>query len=208
MLPINISFENVIRLLQDSGNFYLVKVNNNGDYVYMNSHFTTRHSAFYKPGDVKPASIALHPDDYAISYETYLKCVENPHKIFDVTLRKLDGKGGYIITYWEYKANYSQEGIIDGIIGVGHDITAFESRKDHIRFLTATLNSVAHQQSHSLRRPLANVIGLIEVLETFEIKEARIAEIVTLLRQSCIELNEEIELFMIKDIPDGPPQNN
>jgi hypothetical protein len=61
MLSINFSFEKAVQLLAESNNFYLVHINREGNYVYMNDHFLGRHSAYYQSGVIKPAYIALHP---------------------------------------------------------------------------------------------------------------------------------------------------
>lgn len=207
MFLTNFSFEEMVNLLADSSNFYLVKVDPQGMYTYLNKHFISRHSSFYNHTDIRPASIALHPDDYELSYATYLKCMALPDQTFSANLRKLDGKGGYIITYWEYKANLLPDGKTDGIIGIGYDITAFESRKAHIQFLTETLNNMAYKQSHDIRRPLANVLGLVEVLRSLCEDNEEVGEIADKLVQSCQELNQEFELFLIDDFTKGNELN-
>jgi DNA-binding NtrC family response regulator len=71
----------------------------------------------------------------------------------------------------------------------------------HIRHLTTTLNAIAYQQSHLIRRPLANVIGLVEILDELALTDEG-KNIVIMLRQSCSDLNDEFECFMTKGIPD------
>jgi hypothetical protein len=198
----NFSFEEVVTLLADSPNFYLVHIDNQEEYVYMNQHFINRHSTFYNNTDVRSAAIALHPDDYDLSLATYHKCMAHPANTFPATLRKLDGKGGYIITYWEYKANILADGSTKGVIGIGYDITAFESRSEHIRFLTDTLTNVARQQSHDVRRPLANIAGLIEVLKIMAEDNEELQAVTDKLSQSCDELTNEFDLFIVKNLSD------
>jgi YesN/AraC family two-component response regulator len=77
----------------------------------------------------------------------------------------------------------------------------------HMRYLTSTLNSIAYQQSHLIRRPLANVIGLVEILDELGAKNEGIKDIVAMLRQSCSDLNNEFEVFMTKGIPDNPTES-
>ncbi|RYE34168.1 MAG: hypothetical protein EOP42_07635 [Sphingobacteriaceae bacterium] len=200
MLSLGFSFEDIIQLLQNSKNYYLVKIDMQGNYVYLNDHFIDRNSAYYDHDTIKPASTALPAEDQVLSYATFLKCIASPDECFSTTLRKLDGKGGYIVTFWEYKTTRLITGEIDGIVGIGYDITAFESHKEYIGFLTSTLNQVANQQSHLVRRPLANIIGLVEILDEFGEADENLKNIVTMLRKSCDELNDEFEAFLIKDI--------
>lgn len=201
MFSKDFSPEKAALLLSKSSNFYLVHIDKHGNYVYMNDYFLSRHSSFYRPHEAAPAYLALHPDDYELSYATYLKCIARPEQTFGTTLRKLDGKGGYVITYWEYQANQLPNGEYEGVIGVGYDITAFESRKEHIAFLTETLKSLAHSQSHDIRRPLANIMGLVEVLNVLVQDNETISDIADKLSQSCLELNKEFELFIVRDLP-------
>ncbi len=208
MLSFGFSFEAIVQLLSKSDVFYLVKIDMQGNYTYLNEHFLNKHSTYYSQNDIKPATTALHPDDWASCMEVFLKCVANPQQCFPGNARKLDGKGGYIITTWEYKASCLPNGEVDGVVGIGYDITTFESHKEYIRFLTGKLNHAAHQQSHLVRRPLANIIGLVEVLNQLSDDES-LTGIVGMLQKSCTELNEEFDAFLIRDfsdnnIKDGP----
>ncbi|RYE29108.1 MAG: hypothetical protein EOP42_15155 [Sphingobacteriaceae bacterium] len=57
-----------------------------------------------------------------------------------------------------------------------------------------TLHEIAYSQSHLVRRPLANIIGLVEMLETTEEVNTNNA-VVLMLKQSAAELDK-----MVKDI--------
>lgn len=181
---------------KSSDTFYQVKINNQGNYSYMNKYFLEKYSAFYKGTGDEPAVTALHPDDYDKSYQTFLKCCGEPDQSFQVTLKKRNGKDGYIITHWDFKADVLQDGSIDGVIGVGYDITEFESRQDHIRFLTSTLSDVAYRQSHVIRRPLANIIGLVQLAETEDDPET-LKTLIDMLKESCTELDQEFNSFLV-----------
>jgi len=203
MLSFSFSFEDIVQLLSKSDTFYLVKIDMQGNYAYLNEHFINRHATYYKHDGIKPATTALHPDDWVTCAEIFRNCVANPQQCFPGNARKLDGKGGYIVTSWEYKANCLPDGEVDGVVGIGYDITSFESHKEYIKFLTGKLNDAAHQQSHLVRRPLANIIGLVEVLNQMSEADESLKDVVTMLRQSCGELNEEFEAFLIRDFSDG-----
>lgn len=187
------SEDQIRKFFESSRTFYQVKIDTKGNYAYMNRYFLDKYATFYKGTGDEPAVTALHPDDYDKSYQTYLNCCRAPDKSFEVTLKKLDGKGGYIITHWEFKANVLDDGTTDGVVGVGYDITAFESRQDHIRFLTSTLSDVAYKQSHLIRRPLANILGLIELAG----EEEDVASLIAMLKLSCKELEHEFNSFLV-----------
>jgi hypothetical protein len=192
------TFHYVVDLLKTSRTYYLVLVDQKGDYAYINDYFLEKYAGFYKDKSSRPASAALHPDDHELAYQTSVQCLANPHECCQVTLRKLNGKGGYIITQWDFKANLLADGSIDGFVGIGYDITDFESRQDHIKFLTSTLRDVAYKQSHLLRRPLANIVGLVDILEASQM-DGSSKLIIQMLKKSCAELNEEFNSFLIKD---------
>jgi signal transduction histidine kinase len=202
------TFDHVAELLKTSHTFYLVLVDNRGHYAYINEYFLEKYADFYKDRAERPANAALHPDDHQVAYDASVYCVQNPHECHQATLRKLNGRGGYIITQWDFKANLLADGTVSGVIGVGYDITDFETRQDHIKFLSSTLRDVAYKQSHLIRRPLANIIGLADMLENSDIDESA-KVIVKLLKQSCHELNLEFDSFLVKDdviIDNGQPQ--
>jgi len=192
------TFDHIVNLLNNSSTFYLVLVDDDGNYAYLNDYFIEKYAYYYKRGAKRSALAALHPDDHGACYKANMLCRQHPQECFQLTLRKLNGTGGYTITQWDFKANCTPDGAIEGIVGIGYDITDFESRQDHIKFLTSTLRDVAYKQSHVLRRPLANIVGLVELLEQGEINESS-AAIIKMLKQSCRELNQEFDNFLITD---------
>jgi len=192
------TFDYVFDLLKSSQTFYLVLVDDDGNYAYLNDYFTEKYASYYKNKESRSALAALHPDDHGSCFKTNMLCRQYPDQSYQLTLRKLNGSGGYTITQWDFKANLTADGHVSGIIGIGYDITDFESRQDHIRFLTSTLQDVAYKQSHVIRRPLANIMGLVEVLDQSEI-ESSSKDIIKMLKQSIKELNYEFDTFLVKD---------
>lgn len=186
-------------LLHNSTAFYLGHINSAGNYAYLNQHFIDRYGKLYESMIDMPAHIPTHPDDLPACYETNKKCMIEPDKCFPLTIRKINGEG-YVITHWDYKAYRNADGDIDGVIGIGYDITEFESRKEHISFLTATIRAVALKQSHLIRKPLANIVGLVDMLEEMS-DDAGIQSVVKMLKASSEELNNEFESFLISDEP-------
>lgn len=195
------TFDHIVKLLHNSSTFYLVLVDDDGNYAYLNDYFTEKYAYYYKGEGKRSALAALHADDHGACMKANMLCRKNPDECYQLTLRKLNGTGGYTITQWDFKANCTPEGQIEGVVGIGYDITDFESRQDHIRFLTSTLRDVAYKQSHIVRRPLANIVGLVELLEQGEVNESS-AAIIKMLKQSCRELDQEFDNFLIKD--EGP----
>lgn len=192
------TFDHIVKLLNTSETYYLVLVDDDGNYAYINEYFEEKYASVYKDRHQRSALAALHPDDHGSCIKTNMLCRQNPLKTYQLTLRKLNGNGGYTITQWDFKANLNAEGHIKGIVGIGYDITDFESRQDHIRFLTSTLQDVAYKQSHLIRRPLANIMGLVEILDQSNLDSSS-KDIVNMLKQSVKDLNYEFDSFLVKD---------
>lgn len=62
--------------------------------------------------------------------------------------------------------------------------------KDILEVKNKTLEEYAFIISHNIRRPLANILGLTELLNTSETKESSTNEIITKLKQSAEELDD------------------
>lgn len=72
-----------------------------------------------------PYEITMHPDDTKVCEEVAAQCFQYPEKMFAATIRKHDGKGGYVITQWEYKAMMKDDNKPEGIFCLGYDITRY-----------------------------------------------------------------------------------
>lgn len=127
-------------------------------YSYINplyaAHFEPQHGELRG----KHYALTMHPEDTVICQEVAGRCFADPNAIFPAVIRKHDGKGAYVVTQWDYKAMINEDGIPMGIYCIGYDITTFISER-------ATLEQLAHIQSHVIRRPIANLVGLIGLLE-------------------------------------------
>ena len=160
------NFNSLQSLLHNSDTFYLIAVNMDSTYSYVNplyaAHFEPQH------GELKGKHYALtmHHEDTVICQEVAGKCFADPSAIFPAVIRKHDGKGTYVVTQWDYKAMMDEDGIPMGIYCIGYDITTFISER-------ATLEQLAHIQSHVIRRPIANLVGLIGLLETSQAEHQR-----------------------------------
>lgn len=199
MLPIALSFPGLVRLLHESVIFCVIKINARGELTYMNDHFSRVYAHLYQGQKLRRAELAVHPIDRDASKATLFKCIKSPLESFPVNLKMVDKTERHIAVSWEYRANIERSGAVDGVIGIGMDMTALESSKDHIQDLNILLHSVALQQSHAVRRPLANLIGLINLLTEVEGNDNSFEEILNHLKSSADELIMEFDSFMIRN---------
>ncbi|MCC9169028.1 hypothetical protein [Pontibacter harenae] len=101
-------FEETKKLVENSTFFYIITTNMEGKYTYVNGHYKQAFEEIHGPVVGQPYQITMHPDDTKVCEEVSIKCFANPDQVYPATIRKHDGKGGYVITQWEYKAMFNQ----------------------------------------------------------------------------------------------------
>ena len=186
-----------IELLHDSDHFYMICFNMQLEYTYVNKTYAKNFSF----GDhMLGLTIAdtLHPDDVQIGKEVGMKCIENPGTFFPLIIRKVDHNGHCVKTQWE-SVLMMNEGQPVGFFSIGYDITEFHKVKDEVENINQDLQiknqklqSIAYEQSHTLRGPVANILGLLNIMKTLQLNpEAK--SVVTLLDESSKQLDEIIK---------------
>jgi hypothetical protein len=198
------TFTEIINLLEQSNFYYSLIIGMDNRYIHVSKHYN-RNFDFLKESLVgKPFYITLHPNDIKICQQVGGKCFENPGKLFPATLRKHDGKGGFVITQWEFKAIFDDRGQPYGIFCMGHNITehvtATHQLKDaraEIEDKTDKLNHIGFIQSHVVRKPLANILGLANVLDSMEV-DHNLAGITNMMVSSVTELDNAIKNIVDK----------
>lgn len=169
-----------------------------GTYSYINEHYANAFGHYSENLIGQPYYVTMHPDDRNICHEVSLKCFANPDMLFPATIRKHDGKGGYVITQWEYKAMFDEENNPSGIFCVGHDITTYISERKSLETVTKkahktekALKQLSFNQSHLVRAPVANIIGLANILDKMEV-DTNTRNIYSLLLDSANQLDTVI----------------
>ncbi|AHM60786.1 PAS domain-containing protein [Flammeovirgaceae bacterium 311] len=107
----------------NSSSFYLICVDSQGHYTYVNPCFARRFS-FINPNFVgSHMSASVHPPDLAKAWDVVAACMASPGKTFTLRIRMTDGKGSMAWSQWETSALKDQEDRVQGIICLGYDIT-------------------------------------------------------------------------------------
>jgi len=152
-------FDDVKSLLGDSLNYYLIAVDMDSNYSFINK----RYSQIFEPihGNLvgQNYAITLHPDDQQTCKIVSQLAFTHPDRLFPATIRKHDGHGNYIITRWEYKAMFNENMEPEGIFCIGHDITELID-------VSIELENAKFFQSHLLRKPVANLLALTKLLNS------------------------------------------
>ncbi|GAB2692345.1 hypothetical protein GCM10027037_14630 [Mucilaginibacter koreensis] len=186
-------FDHIKSCFDHSNIFFLVCIDQQGNYTYLNECFAARYRDVF--GDVtgKPAISTIHPDDLPALIEAAGKCRANPEQFASVTLRKKNGHDGYFVTQWDFKLDENTQ----QIIAMGYDISEFQNKQEHIELLNSTMRDIANIQSHMVRRPFANIMALVNMLEIDE-NDLENHTILRLLKVSCNELNDEFNKFTVE----------
>ena len=165
-------FTETRKLLDNSILYYIITTGMDGNYSFINEHYAKEFSHISSNFVGQPYYITMHPDDMQTCVEVSQKCFENPDKLFPATIRKHDGKGGYVYTQWEYKAMFDEQNNPAGIFCLGYDITKYVAEGQELQSAQETneknlniIEKITFQQSHLVRSPLTNIIGLTQNLD-------------------------------------------
>lgn len=152
-------FQEVKAVLSNSLTYYLVAVDMESNYSYVNKRYADIFNPLHGELLGKHYSVTIHPDDLDTCRVVSEMAFKNPKRVFPATLRKHDGEGGYIITRWEYKAIFDEFGAPAGIFCIGYDITELTQ-------LSGELQQVKYSHSHLVRKHVANIIGLGKLIHS------------------------------------------
>jgi hypothetical protein len=158
--------------LEQSSFFYTIAIGMDSKYSYVSNNYNRNFDRSNGTLLGKDFSVTLHPEDIAICVEVGGKCFEEPGRLFPATLRKHDGKGEFVFTQWEMKAYFDESGQPAGIFCVGYNITEHIDTRSRLDSATSEiadkndrLSEIGFMQSHWVRKPLANIIGIAGMIE-------------------------------------------
>jgi hypothetical protein len=185
-------FEETKKLLDDSTMYYLIGVGMDSNYSYVNKRYQKAFNNVHGNLIGQHYSVTIHADDLEVCKSVSELAFNHP------VIRKHDGKGGYVVTKWEYKAVFDDHNVPAGMFCIGHDITELTQNttelKDTKESLTRTRYSLAqinYIQSHVVRKPIANILGLSVLIETMEV-EPELKKMVNMISESAKELDQLI----------------
>ena len=191
-------FEETKKLLDKSNTYYLIAVGMDSNFTYVNKRYQRVFENTHHNLVGQHYSITMHPEDLDICRSVSELAFKNPGAVFPATIRKHDGKGGYVITQWEYKAIFDANYQPAGMFCMGHDITAFMQNSLELKDTKATLDQakltlaqINYIQSHGVRKPIANIMGLSQILESMDL-EPGLRNVIHMMNESAKELDQVI----------------
>lgn len=161
----------------------------------------------------KNALELIHPDDLAV-VSTGLQKVVNSSD--EVEIREFRFKDAYGEWRWVevIATNMLHDEVIQGIIINSREITDWKRQDEDLKkaFFSITLQNrklkeIAFIQSHELRKPVANILGLVPILNVTDFSEENM-KLLGLLKKSTLELDDMIKRVVsltesINDIVDA-----
>ncbi|NDC40198.1 MAG: hypothetical protein EBZ77_01420 [Chitinophagia bacterium] len=107
----------------------------------------------------------------------------------EVVVRKPTPEQTFAHTRWELVALPGKDGRPACILGMGLEITNFV---DDLSHTNTRIKQMKFTQSHILRKPVANILGILNVLDRGHMPEES-QHLLDQLHQSAIELDEIIK---------------
>ncbi len=181
-------YEYLISLLERSHNFYLIFINMEGNYEYTNKSFKDRFGFLRTDFLGKSCMHDVHPDDHANVNAIVNNCFQYPGVFNSVVIRKPVAVNEFITTDWDFIALTSESGTPEGIMCIGYEITDYLKTIEDKR---KTIKEMIYQQSHTIRRPIANIKGLVDLFDLDTMTEEN-KHILDLIKESSDELDEII----------------
>ncbi|EDM34183.1 sensory box histidine kinase/response regulator [Pedobacter sp. BAL39] len=189
--------EGTIALLRESKFFYTITVDMEGRYSYVSPSYDAHFGFLGKSLVGEPFLVTLHPDDGLICAEVGAQSFVEPDELHQAVLRKHDGNGGYIHTHWEFRALFDEKGDPEGIFCIGYNITEHIQMQSLAVRRDEQLSEIGLMQAHQVRKPLANILGLLNMLdESSTIEE--ILHLKNLLLNSATDLDNVVRKIIQK----------
>lgn len=111
----------------NSQTFYLVCLDTQGFYTYVNPLFASKFSFISHNFVGVHHDCTICPDDIPLSQQLFEVSLAHPEQNFTLRVRKPDGAGGMAWSHWEITTLKDEHGIVKGILCLGYDITESEN---------------------------------------------------------------------------------
>lgn len=133
----------------------------------------------------------MKEDNYKLFVPNYQKVLRGESMTYERDMM-LDGK----VMWWSVtlEPGYNAEGEVIGISYNAADITERKVQEQQILEQNESLMKIAHIQSHELRRPVASILGLVEIFKSNDYLSTQ--EELMMLARAAKELDDKIRAIV------------
>ncbi|TAH09452.1 MAG: PAS domain S-box protein [Sphingobacteriia bacterium] len=126
--------------------FSVVVTDLGGRFKYVNPLFQYKFSHLSTDFSQLNFAQTVYADDVKLCNDAARECIKNPDKHITVTVRKASEGEDYFWTTWEISVLKNEEGIVEGIVSIGHDVTNTQSVINKTSDLTDNVKTILNQQ--------------------------------------------------------------
>jgi PAS domain S-box-containing protein len=142
----------------------------------------------FEKGEVKPTLESylktFHPDDIERCSEIIQNSFKNKTNIF-FDHRSFRKDGMLIYLYSESRFLFDKDGKPISVYGITQDVTEIVERENKLLIQNKALKDIATMQSHQVRKPVAQILGLVNLLNKDNPADPLNAEILDKLYESA-----------------------
>ena len=175
----------------------ILTIDENGMIDYISPNI--KRSMDYSENEIlgRPFLDFIHPDDHREALTEIEKAWGGPEEDLSIINRIRHKNGKYIYVKTEGKFKVAPTGEKYGIV-IARNIDQEHRSELHVRHQNEILKEIAFIQSHVLRRPLANILGLIALNNLNETAPSDTLELFNLIQKEAVIMDEVVEDIVSK----------
>lgn len=130
------------------------------------------------------------PDDQELWKSYYTRAIQGEEFSVEHAWEKPGAESRHIDFFFYPVRN--PDGYVDKVACFGHDITGLKKVQKEIEYQNKALKEITWIQSHELRKPVANIQGLLQALDTENPDNPENTELINHIREQSNEMDQVI----------------
>ncbi|MDQ3290609.1 MAG: PAS domain-containing protein, partial [Bacteroidota bacterium] len=139
----------------------------------------------------------IHPEERELTVNSLSQAILDKQMHWQAEYRMQCQSGGYKFVYDRGYIVYSETGVATRMIGALQDIQQVKEHELKITQQNEQLREIAYSQSHEVRRPVANILGLLKCLNKDDFGPEN-QQVLQYLEQTTEELDQLIRKIVDK----------
>jgi len=135
----------------------------------------------------------VHPDDHQKVQQTIDKInLSNTGDVIAMTVRVRKSDGCYLWLYSRQMIYETKHNHVRTIIREVENVTKLVELQNELEKKVAQLKEVSFKNSHLLRSPVANIVGLVDIIDEFGITSEHNKQVLRFLKEAIVKLDDVI----------------